>query len=491
MTSPSAPSRPVTDRARADHGGRRLTAAAIGVAVIVLLLNAAVLYGALDRIDPGIFIVQTLITLLLLAAALFHIRRLVVDRRRYALGTLLGVLSADPTGIEPTAQAALALLISNDIAEAGLVALADDDAEEMRPIASQGYPSLWLEEAQPRALPAPAAGIDSGREQNEHPWVVPVAARVGERPWVARIPLRSAGNPIGMVLLLSRQPGALDDEPLLERIGAQLATAVDHAAMYEASYRREQVLEDLDQRRREFIGALAHEVRTPLTSIQAFADLLQLQPMAMDETAQLLVNSLNQSIQRLNLLVNDLLDLGQSESTGFAVDPTEVELAPLFGEVETLLRPAYLLGEQSLTFEIGEGGAAVHADRDRLEQVLLNLLSNANRYTPTGGTVALRTAASADGVRIEIDDSGEGIPEEHREQVFDAYYRVDRNEATVHGSGLGLAVARQLVELQSGRIWVEEAAGGGARFCIELPRAHGANAVTSTTAAPGSDATVG
>jgi signal transduction histidine kinase len=491
VTSPSAPSRPVTDRTRADHGGRSLTAAAIGVAVIVLLLNAAVLYGALDRIDPGIFIVQTLITLLLLAAALFHIRRLVVDRRRYALGTLLGVLFADPTGIEPTAQAALALLIANDVAESGLVALADDDVEEMRPVASQGYPSLWLEEAQPRALPARTAGIDRGRDQSTHPWVAPVTTRVGEHPWVARIPLRSAGNPIGMVLLLARQPGALDDEALLKRIGAQFATAVNHAAMYEASYQREQALEDLDQRRREFIDAMAHEVRTPLTSIQAFADLLQLQPMAMDETAELLVNSLNQSIQRLNLLVNDLLDLGQSEATGFAVDATEVELAPLFAEVETLLRPAYLLSEQALTFEIGEGGAAVHADRDRLVQVLLNLLSNANRYTPAGGTVALRTMSGADGVRIEVDDSGEGIPEEHREQMFDPNYRVDRNDATVHGSGLGLAVARQLIELQSGRLWVEDALDGGARFCIELPRPNGTNAVASAAGAPGSDATVG
>jgi len=294
-----------------------------------------------------------------------------------------------------------------------------------------------------------------------------------------------------MVLLLARQPGALDDEALLKRIGAQFATAVNHAAMYEASYQREQALEDLDQRRREFIDAMAHEVRTPLTSIQAFADLLQLQPMAMDETAELLVNSLNQSIQRLNLLVNDLLDLGQSEATGFAVDATEVELAPLFAEVETLLRPAYLLSEQALTFEIGEGGAAVHADRDRLVQVLLNLLSNANRYTPAGGTVALRTMSGADGVRIEVDDSGEGIPEEHREQMFDPNYRVDRNDATVHGSGLGLAVARQLIELQSGRLWVEDALDGGARFCIELPRPNGTNAVASAAGAPGSDATVG
>ena len=111
------------------------------------------------------------------------------------------------------------------------------------------------------------------------------------------------------------------------------------------------------------------------------------------------------------------------------------------------------------------------ADPARLEQVLLNLLSNANRYTPPKGKVSARTRSAKGGrIRIEIEDSGPGIPADQREHIFDAYFRVDRRDLPpVPGSGLGLAIARQLVELQDGRIWVEDCEHGGSRFCIELP----------------------
>ena len=363
------------------------------------------------------------------------------------------------------------MLIANGVAETGLIALANEDSEEeMRSVATQSYPAGWETNARPRALPARTADVETGRDQDQHPWVVPIVANLGEHPWVARIPLRSGSVPIGLLVLAGRRRGVLDDQTLLVRLGAQLATAFDHAAMYEASYARETSLASLDRQRRDFIAALAHEIRTPLSSIQAFAELLQLQPASMDETAEQLVSSLNQGVQRLKLLINDLLDLGQSESVGFAVSPVTVELAPLFAEIEGLLRPAYLLSEQSFAVEIGDGAALVLADKQRLEQVLFNLVSNANRYTPFAGAVLVRTIATENGVRIEVDDSGEGIPSELRECIFDPYYRVDRDDAMVHGSGLGLAVARQLIELQSGRIWDEESSSGGARFCIELPQ---------------------
>ena len=470
MTLPSSPSRAFQEVAPPSGGGVRLAVAAVLVAIGVLALNAAVLFAVLDRVDAGIFAVQAIVALLLLGAALLHVRQLTRERRRYALGTILGDLAAEPSAIEPMAQRALSTLIGNGVADVGLVALAADDADEMRPIAAMGYQPRWLGEARPRALPAGSASVDAGPVKQADPWTAPVIEALGSRPWVARIPLISGGNPIGLLLLASRRRRVLDDELLLERFGGQLVTALDHAATAEASCAREQRLETLDQQRREFIAALAHEVRTPLTSIQAFADLLQLQPMAMDETAEQLVNSLNQGVQRLNLLVNDLLDLGQSEAAGFEVSAGTVELGAVFARVEALVRPALLLGEQSLAIEIEEGSQRVDADQQRLERVLLNLVSNANRYTPIGGAITLRATGSGDSVRIEVEDSGEGVPDDLRERIFDPYFRVDRDEATVHGSGLGLAVARQLIELQSGRIWVEASPTGGARFCVELPR---------------------
>ena len=485
MTSPSVPAAAVRRSRPPASGVGRLAFGAVLVAVGLLVVNAAVLYAVLDRVDGWIFGVQVILTLLLLVAVLLHIRQLARDRRRFALSTILADLASEPSGVEATAHAALTALIANDVATVGLVALADDDSEEeMRPIAVDGYPSSWLVTATPRALPGRHAPVETGRDQDNHPWVAAARPSVGGSAYVARVPLHSAGQAIGLLLLVGTTQRALRDETLLDRLGTQLATALDHAAMYEAAYEREQQLEALEQRRREFIGALAHEVRTPLTSIQAFADLLQLQPAPMDETAEQLVTSLNQGVQRLNMLVNDLLDLGQSEAAGFTVNPAPVELPPLLAEVETLLRPAFLLREQSLSMEIGEGATTVEADRERLEQVLLNLLSNAHRYTPQGGSISVRTLAVEGQVRIEVDDSGEGIAEPLRERIFDPYYRVDRTDGTVHGSGLGLAVARQLLELQGGRVWVEDAPARGARFCVELPAAERAHPPTDP---PGAD----
>ena len=451
----------------------RLTIGTVLATLVVIIANIAVHWAVLGEVDPRIASFQLLSGALVLIAVLVHLRQLRRERWRHALSTLISDLSASPSGIEATAERALQVLTAGGVAQAGLVALADDGAEEMRPIASLGYPDRWAEDATPRVLPGDHDTIDSSRGLAGHPWVEPVAESLGGWPWVARVPLTSGSVSIGQLMLAARRAGPLADHLLLERFGAQLSTALDHAAMYEAAYRREQELEDLDRRRREFIGSLAHEVRTPLTSIQAFSELLQLQEAVMDETAEQLVSSLEHGVQRLNLLVSDLLDLGQSEGTGFTVQPEPTGLRALLDEVETLLRPAYLLREQRLSIDVSDDAATVLADPGRLEQVMLNLLSNANRYTPAAGSVSVRTAAATGGrVRIEVDDSGPGIPADQRDQIFDPYFRIDRNDQPpVPGSGLGLAVARQLVELQAGRIWVQETEGGGSRFCVELPAA--------------------
>ena len=469
----AAPPPPAAEARPLSNGVLRLTLVIVVTAMIVVIANLAVHYAVMGGIDPRILSFQLLSALLVLAAILVHLRRLQQERWWHALSTLISDLSASPNGIEATAERALQVLTAGGVALAGLVALADEGTEEMRPIATLGYPDRWAKDAAPRVLPGEHDTIDSSRGLAGHPWVEPVAESLGGWPWVARVPLTSGGAAIGQLLLAARRAGPLANQMLLKRFGAQLSTALDHAAMYEAAYRREQELEELDQRRREFIGSLAHELRTPLTSIQAFSELLQLQQAVMDETAEQLVSSLEHGVQRLNLLVSDLLDLGQSEDIGFTVQPETTALRPLLAETETLLRPAYLLREQELSMEVSDDATTVLADPARLEQVLLNLLSNANHYAPPRGRISVRTVTARGGrVRIEIEDSGPGIPADQREHIFDAYFRIDRHDLPpIPEFGLGLAVTRQLVELQDGRIWVEDCEGGGSRFCVELPAA--------------------
>jgi signal transduction histidine kinase len=287
---------------------------------------------------------------------------------------------------------------------------------------------------------------------------------------VARVPLTRGEDVIGLLILVSRRGRVMRDPFVLDAIGDQLSAALEHAALYEAAYRRERDLEDLDHRRREFIAAISHEIRTPLTSIQAFADLLALDQDSMDPDAESLITSLTLGVERLNRLVGDLIDLGRAGREAQEVHATEMDIVELLRSAEQVLRPSFLLRQQTLSVDAPEHPLLGIVDQRLLEQVVLSLLSNANRHAPSGGVVTLRAAATEEGhIRVSVEDSGPGIAPEERDRIFEPYYRVERADGTsVPGSGLGLAVARQLMDQQGGRIWVEPAAGGGACFIVEF-----------------------
>ena len=177
-------------------------------------------------------------------------------------------------------------------------------------------------------------------------------------------------------------------------------------------------------------------------------------------------------MERLGELVNDLIDLGRgAEAQPLRVAPLDVRSA--LRSAESVLRPAVMLRGQSLALELPERPLTALADPGALEQVVMNLLSNANRHTPPGGSIVVRAAEVGARVRLEIEDSGPGVLPADRARIFEPYYRVERRGvAPVPGSGLGLAVARRLAELQGGRVWVTEArSGSGACFCVELDAA--------------------
>ena len=226
------------------------------------------------------------------------------------------------------------------------------------------------------------------------------------------------------------------------------------------------------------MSAMSHEIRTPLSSIQASAELLSREAVGAREQAAPLLSSLSNGVDRLNSVVNDLLDLARIEEGGMRAELTRVDIVALLAHARELVHPAYTVRGQTIELELPEEGLWASADPRQLEQITLNLLVNANRHTPPGGSVIARLTATDDGqVRIEVEDTGPGVDPEDRTRIFEPYYRVQRPGAVeVPGSGLGLAVARHLTDLQGGRIWVEEAAGGGARFCVELAAAQPAEA---------------
>src|SRR5690606_20122786 len=157
----------------------------------------------------------------------------------------------------------------------------------------------------------------------------------------------------------------------------------------------------------------------------------------MDDTARSLVASLGHGVLRLSSTVTDLIDLGRSGDTGYAVQSVSVDLGQIVRNAESTLRPALALRGQTVSLALPEGGPAVRSDPRIVDQVVMNLLANANRHSPEGGRVSISaTHLDHTTVRLEVSDSGPGVPEAEREKIFQPYYRV-AGSAGVPGSGLG------------------------------------------------------
>ncbi len=457
---------------RIGTGQRYLLGAIAVAAAIVTAAHASVEAALTGEWDWRIYATDIATGLLVIAVTALYLRAVARERRREVVEHLLLDILSMPRNIESTAVAALKALHESNIAEASLVAL-DGDGGPMKPLVARGYPRGWVDTAPAAAVERLASHPSVDRPKVLHPWVEAASAPLGKRPWVALLPLRAGSDTIGVIMLAARRPGVLRDPVVLDLLAGRLSAAFDHAALYEAAYARERALEDLEARRREFMAGIAHEIRTPLTSIQAFADLLQMGEAEMDPTARDLVSSLGHGVQRLSAMVTDLIDLGRSGDAGYAVQSIAVDLGAIVRGAEEGLRPALVLRGQAVALELPSEGPLVRADPRIVEQVVVNLLSNANRHAPEHGRITVTaTQLDRNTVRLEVSDTGPGIPEGEREKIFEPYYRV-RTSTGVPGSGLGLAVARRLLEESGGRIWATSAADtNGARFCVEFRAFH-------------------
>jgi two-component system phosphate regulon sensor histidine kinase PhoR len=230
--------------------------------------------------------------------------------------------------------------------------------------------------------------------------------------------------------------------------------------------------------RRDFVANASHELRTPVAAIAGAAETLL--SGAVDEPAQArtFVEMIARNAERLARLTNDLLDLSRIESRQWPVrlEPVSVE-ATARRAVEVCAEPARRKNIQ-LRVEIPDG-LAVIADARALEQVLVNLLDNAVKYTPEGGRATVSAAADGDSIDVDVADTGPGIERHHLPRLFERFYRVDPGRSRGSGgTGLGLAIVKHLVQMQSGEIGVDTGEGG-TRFHVRLPRAMAPAAKTT------------
>jgi two-component system sensor histidine kinase BaeS len=227
-------------------------------------------------------------------------------------------------------------------------------------------------------------------------------------------------------------------------------------------------LEQIENMRRELIADVSHELRTPLTAIKGYSEgLIDGVLPANEETYR----QIHKEADRMQRLVADLQELSRVEADGFVLDVRPIALNGILSSLRKQLEDQFRDKGVALKVEIPSGLPIVLVDEDRLQQVLLNLLVNALQYTPKKGSVTISAAQANGEVRIDVADTGAGIAEEHLPLVFNRFYRVDKSRArTGGGSGIGLTIARRLVEAHGGRIWAtSEGTGQGSTFSFTLP----------------------
>ncbi len=228
--------------------------------------------------------------------------------------------------------------------------------------------------------------------------------------------------------------------------------------------------ERLERAKTEFVAMASHELRSPLTSIKGFVELLERSSDNMTERQREFVDIIMRSTERLVDLVNDLLDVARIEADRVEIEPRPIDVGEAVRDVVELMEPRFAQKRQHLGVYIAPRMPLVLADPGRVRQIIANLLTNAHLYTEEGGRIHIGAEGERAQVQIVVGDSGVGLDEEERELVFERFYRAAASGSSP-GTGLGLSIVKALVEMHHGRIEVDSVPGRGTTFTVLLPAA--------------------
>lgn len=336
--------------------------------------------------------------------------------------------------------------------------------------------------AHPSPLRLEATSADPAQQQ--------LLERLGDSTAVVAGVLPHAG-PAGCLILgcVSGGPNsARVDEELIAILTNQLATAVENSALYEETFRTQQELERkvherthelaqanaalvrLNKAKSDFVSAVSHELRTPLAAIKGYASLLgsgQFGTFTGAQTERL--TKIEKHADLLTQLINNLLDIARIESGRTVMERQPFLLEEFLTTTYDMVRPQLEAKHLRYTVDL-DGVRQLVGDAQHLQRVFVNLLSNAVKYTPEGGEVRLRFRAEGDAIVAAVSDTGCGIDHEELPNLFQEFYRsTDPINQQIRGTGLGLALAKRIVEAHHGRIWVTSQRGKGSTFSLQLP----------------------
>lgn len=279
------------------------------------------------------------------------------------------------------------------------------------------------------------------------------------------------------ITAVCRGAEAIAEGDLTARVAVVGKDEVSHLArtfnlMAERLQEADRQQRELDTLRRDLIAWVGHDLRTPLASTRVIVEALADGVVDDPETAQRYLRTAQRDIQSLTLLIDDLFDLAQMDAGGLKLDRRPASIPELAADAVDSF--AALAAQRSVTLDAGLAPDIPPAlvDARQIDRVLANLMDNALRHTPPGGSVAVRVWPVAGGVAVQVANTGAGIAAEDLPRVFERFYRSEKSRSrATGGSGLGLAIAKAIVEAHGGRIWVESQPGEGARFSFSVPHA--------------------
>jgi signal transduction histidine kinase len=301
--------------------------------------------------------------------------------------------------------------------------------------------------------------------------VHPMFAQLGYRSVLA-VPLLREERIIGALTVWRKQAGTFSAEviQLLQTFATQSALAIQNARLFREIEDKSRQIETANRHKSEFLANMSHELRTPLNAIIGFSDVLLDSSLKVtdEERSQFLTDVLSSGKHLLGL-INEILDLAKIEAGKMELKVESAMLSQIFASVQTIIRPLAAKKTIDLHIEDITVPEPFPMDAARVKQVLLNLLANAVKFSPEGGTVWMRAVSDDGAVRVEVEDTGPGIEQQDQQKIFLEFQQAARDSGKPQGTGLGLTLAKRFVEMHGGKIWLESEVGKGSRFLFTLP----------------------
>jgi signal transduction histidine kinase len=377
--------------------------------------------------------------------------------------------------VERAMRITLQWALSQTESSAGLIGLVE--LEGVRVIAAEGYRGeLRAFEDQHVVLPISMPVIDSVMNSGRYVTESSASLQAGAQSQIA-LPIRREEEIIGLLLLESRAAMPYGDEmaKFLSRLSDHAAIAIANAQLY-AEVQRANIAKS------DFVSLVSHELKTPMTSIKGYTDLLAQGAVGeVNEGQQDFLGTIRTNIDRMATLVSDLADVSRIEAGRLRLEFASVGMRDVINEVVRATGAQFVDKNQQIILDVADDLSDVWGDRNRIVQILTNLISNAHKYTPENGEINIRARkmdnlwdpeGATQVVQIAVQDTGIGIKEEDQAKIFTQYFRTQEGRDNAAGTGLGLNIARNLVEMQGGKIWFESEFGKGTTFLFTIPAAE-------------------